>query len=129
MRRQRLRPNRLFRTESPPGTAGFFIVSLTGSEFFPVLALPISTPFMLTPGAMFGFFPLPVIGMDLQPQIGAVGVFGLGVPTVAVLIADNARRRRGGSIANALAPTSAAMVTLLRVFMLNSFVACDLTET
>jgi hypothetical protein len=60
---------------------------------------PVAVPFVLAPPVVPAFVvsPLPIIGMNIEPDFGAIISSRLGVPAVTFCVANNLGRGSGGS--------------------------------
>src|SRR5579863_6799575 len=66
----------------------------TGSKLDPRTAAPITTALVFTPRVVLAFLPFPIVRVDGEAEFWAIIVIGVGVPAVALSVADDTRRRR-----------------------------------
>src|SRR5215469_47113 len=78
--------------QEPPGKRSRAAMSLRQGrlEFFPDAIPPVAAAFVLAPPefVMFPLRPFPAIGMNREPEFGAVAIPLLGMPAIALTIAN-----------------------------------------
>ena len=62
-------------------------------EFDPnTVRTPVAAPLMFAPPILVVVGPLPIVAINVEPELGLVFVFLLNMPAVTVVIANNGRR-------------------------------------
>jgi hypothetical protein len=62
-------------------------------EFDPnTVRTPVAAPLVFAPPILVVVGPLPIVAINVEPEVGLVVVFLLNMPAVTVVIANNGRR-------------------------------------